>query len=137
MLVESIGTLHNSVAWYHSGFFTNYVAIIDWFIAFWIKNIRDLLLTWFQRGLRCIRNIYHNALISVSVWIVEPKGALVLWKFKFGAKNHLVKVGTLNWCIKHTVYIHKGIVQHHLCLIEGISLPLKGKQGVFSIKSFP
>ena len=71
-----------------------------------------------------------------SVWIVEPKGALVLWKFKFCAKNHLVKVGTLNWCRKHTVYIHKDTVQRHLCLIEGVYLSLKGKQGVFSIKKF-
>ena len=67
---------------------------------------------------------------------MEPKGALVLWKFKFCAKNHLVKVGTLNWCIKHTVYIHKGTVQRHLCLIEGVYLPLRGKLGVFSIKKF-
>ena len=33
-------------------------------------------------------------------------------------------------------YIHKGTVQRHLCLIEGVSLPLRGKQGVFSIKKF-
>ena len=68
--------------------------------------------------------------------MVKPKGALVLWKFKFCAKNHLVKVGTLNWCIKHTVYIHKGTVQRHLWLIEGVYLPLRGKQGVFSLKKF-
>ena len=67
---------------------------------------------------------------------MKPKGALVLWKFKFCAKNHLVKVGTLNWCIKHTVYIHKGTVQRHLWLIEGVYLPLRGKEGVFSIKKF-
>ena len=67
---------------------------------------------------------------------MKRKGALVLWKFKFCAKNHLVKVGTLNWCIKHTVYIHKGTVQRHLCLIEGVYLPLRGKQGVFSLKKF-
>ena len=67
---------------------------------------------------------------------MKPKGALVLWKFKFCAKNHLVKVGTLNWCIKHTVYIHKGTVQCHLCLIEGVYLPLRGKQGIFSLKKF-
>ena len=67
---------------------------------------------------------------------MEPKGALVLWKFKFCAKNHLVKVVTLNWCIKYTIYIHKGTVQRHLCLIEGVSLPLRGKQGVFSLKKF-
>ena len=58
---------------------------------------------------------------------MEPKGALVLWKLNFCAQNHLVKVGTLNWCIKHTVYIHKGTVQRHLCLIEGISLPIFGQ----------
>ena len=67
---------------------------------------------------------------------MERKGALVLRKYNFCAKNHLVKVGTLNLCIKHTVYIHKGTVQRHLCLIEGVSLPLRGKQGVFSIKKF-
>ena len=59
---------------------------------------------------------------------------MVLWKFKFCAKNHLVKIVILNWCIKYTNYIHKGTVQRHLCLIEGVSLPLRGKQGVFSIK---
>ena len=67
---------------------------------------------------------------------MKPKGVLVLWKFKFCAKNHLVKVGTLNWSITHTVYIHKGTVQRHLWLIEGVYLPLRGKQAVFSLKKF-
>ena len=39
---------------------------------------------------------------------MKPKGVWVWKNSKFCAKNHLVKVGTLHWCIKDTAYIHKG-----------------------------
>ena len=35
--------------------------------------------------------------------------------------------------MKDTVYIHKGTVQLHLCLKEGVSLTLRGKEGVLGI----
>ena len=55
----------------------------------------------------------HNALISVELMAVSMYSETywVFWfskNFKFLAKNHLVKVGTLNLSVKCTAYIHKG-----------------------------
>ena len=52
---------------------------------------------------------YHANDLNSKKWqCTKPKGVLVLKKFQILCQKSPGKLGTLNWNVKYTAYIHKG-----------------------------